>query len=71
MCEDQEEAGQRLEESLQYGAAITQLIAAGAELVFNCPALGDIANGAGNQYAFLGLQRAKADLSRELGSILT
>jgi hypothetical protein len=62
-CEDQEEAGQRLEESLQYGAAAAQLI-------FNRPALGDIANGAGNQHAFLGLERAEADLSRELGAIL-
>ena len=48
-CEDQEEAGQRLEEALQYGATA-------AQLVFNCPALGDVANGAGNQHAFLGLR---------------
>ena len=62
-CEDQEEAGQRLEESLQYGAAA-------AQFVFNRPALGDVANGARNQHAFLGLERAEADLDGELGAIL-
>src|SRR5208337_1941733 len=39
-------------------------------LFFRPFALGDIANGAGNQHALLGLQRAETDLYRKLAAIL-
>src|SRR5207247_1728506 len=42
-----------------------------AELVLGLPAVGDVADRARDERALLGLERAQADLDRELGAVLS